>query len=323
MPKSSRLSSGCRSARWITAVPFDCRPIATPDPESRAPSWAMNATSATRRTRTMRGSPPPSRDAFADRVEHVAVVEVGDRATDRVGERRADRNHHLRRVVARFRTASFGHDRLGSDAVADERGRRDDLRQRLEKRPALALEAIAGPRPGVLVGVVHRRAHEAVRVDHRRRLQVVRRDPLALHAEHGLGDVGEPAPVERERDVEARRASREQLVGRLDVGGSIAIRHLARVVAGGRDGDLGVRDHGQAELGEHGLHGAGSSLAHGQELLLGDGLDARIDLPVALDRQPLVEVVGVEVAAAERVVVSRHHRVARGHEVRPRQGTGP
>ena len=54
-------------------------------------------------------------------------------------------------------------------------------------------------------------------------------------------------------------------------------------------------------------------------LLFGHGLDARIDLPVALDRQPLVEVVRVEVPPAERVVVTRHHRVARGHEVRPRK----
>src|SRR5258708_34522769 len=33
---SSRLASGARSRRWISAVPLPCRPIAMPDPDSRA-----------------------------------------------------------------------------------------------------------------------------------------------------------------------------------------------------------------------------------------------------------------------------------------------
>ena len=61
------------------------------------------------------------------------------------------------------------------------------------------------------------------------------------------------------------------------------------------------------------------ALAHRQDGLLAGGLDARVDLPVALQRHPLVEVVGVVVAAAERVVVARHDAVARGHEVRAGQ----
>ena len=49
--------------------------------------------------------------ALADRLEHVAVIEVGDRAADRVRERRADRDDDLGRVVAcarprRLRTRS-------------------------------------------------------------------------------------------------------------------------------------------------------------------------------------------------------------------------
>ena len=185
------------------------------------------------------------------------------------------------------------------------------MRQRLEKLPALALEPVAGARACVLVRVVDRRAHDAVRVDHRRRLQVVRRDALPLHPEHGLGDVSEPAAVERERDVESRDAAGEQVVRRLDVRGAVAIGHLARVVARRRDCDLVVGDRRKPELHEDGLNGASRTLADESELLLGDRLDARVDLPVALDGQPFVEVVGIEVPATERVVVPRHDGVAR------------
>ena len=156
-------------------------------------------------------------------------------------------------------------------------------------------------------------------VDDRRRLEVVGGDPLALHADHRLGDVREAAAVERERDVETGHAACEQVVRGLDVGRAVAIGHLARVVARGRDGHLLVGDRRKPEVGEHGLRGARRALAHAQELLLGDRLDPRVHLPVALDREPLVEVVRVEVPAAEGVVVSRHHRVARRDEVRPGQ----
>ena len=51
-----------------------------------------------------------------------------------------------------------------------------------------------------------------------------------------------------------------------------------------------------------------AALAHGERVVLVERLDAGVDLPVALQRQPLVEVVGVVVAAAEHVVVARHRR---------------
>ena len=173
------------------------------------------------------------------------------------------------------------------------------------------------PGPEYVVRIVHRRVHEAVGVDHGRGLQVVGRDALPLHPEHGLGDVGEAAPVERERDVEPRDAACEELVRGLDVRGAVAVGHLARVVARRRGRDLLVGDRRQPELREDGLHRTRGALAHPQHLVLGDRLDARVDLPVALDREPLVEVVGVEVPAAEGVVVPRHDRVAGGDEVGP------
>ena len=74
--------------------------------------------------------------------------------------------------------------------------------------------------------------------------------------------------------------------------------------------DLLVGHGREAELVEDGLDRAGGALAHGQHRLLGRRLDAGVDLPVALQRHPLVEVVGVVVAAAEHVVVPRHDAVA-------------
>ena len=302
----------------MTAVPFDWSPIATPRAgEPRAVVGDEGDVGDAADANDARLAAAFS-DSVADRLQHVAVVEV---ARSCAGSSSAKAGPTATTTSAASSpcaaVVALGHDRLGVARLAEELGGRDDLRQGLEERPALALEPVAGARPGVLVRIVDGRVHEAVRVDDRRRLQVVGGDALALHAEHRLGDVGEAAAVERERDVETGDAAREQLVRRLDVGRAVAIGHLARVVARGRDRHLLVRDRRQPEVGEHGLHGARRALAHAQELLLGDRLDAGVDLPVALDRQPLVEVVGVEVPAAERVVVPRHDRVARRDEVRP------
>ena len=125
--------------------------------------------------------------------------------------------------------------------------------------------------------------------------------------------------IERDRDVETRDPAFEHSVGRLDVERSVAVRHVAAVVAGGRRLDLGIRDRWEPEVVEHGAHGQGGATPGRQHGLLGDGLDAGIDLPVALDREPLVQVVGVVVAAPERVVVAGHHGVAGRHEVGARE----
>ena len=207
--------------------------------------------------------------------------------------------------------------------AAAERARVDDVRQRLQELPALALEPVAGARAEVGVRVVDRRADEAVRLDHRRGLEVVGRDALAEHPDHRLGDVLEAVPVEREGDVERRGAASEKLVRRLDVGRAVAIRHVGAAVRVRRGLDLLVGHVGQPELGEDGLRRARRPFAHADELVLGDGLDAAVDLPVALEREPLVEVVGVVVAAAEGVVAARHDGVAGGDEVGARAGTAP
>src|SRR6185312_94794 len=92
----------------------------------------------------------------------------------------------------------------------------DDVRQRLQKRPALSLEPVAGPRSEIEIRVVDGGADEPVGLYHRGGLEVVRRDPLAQHPYDRLGDVLEALPVEGERHVERRDLTGEKLVRGLD-----------------------------------------------------------------------------------------------------------
>ena len=74
MPKSSRLSSGSRSARWITAVPFDWSPSAIA--RAREPRAVVRDEGDVRDAAD--ANEPRLRaavaDPFADRLEHVAVA---------------------------------------------------------------------------------------------------------------------------------------------------------------------------------------------------------------------------------------------------------
>ena len=122
------------------------------------------------------------------------MIEVGDRPADRGSERRADRDDDLGGVVTNAgrhpAPTTIG---LRTTSLAEQLPRRDDLRQRLEELPALALEPVARPGSGVRVRVVHGRMDDAVGGDDRGRLQVVGGHALALHPEHRLGNVREPA----------------------------------------------------------------------------------------------------------------------------------
>ena len=192
----------------MTAVPFDWIPSATPEPERQAPSWAMNATSATRRTRTIRGAAPASLTPVGDGRQDLAVVEPVDRLPKRVGEGGPDGDHDLERV--RPRPASPTSTTIGSVPVTRRESRRiDDVRKRLQRLPARPLEPVAGAGPGVQVRVVHRRADVAVLVHHRGGLEIVGRDALPLHPDDGPRDVVEAGAVEGQRDSspETRRSS--------------------------------------------------------------------------------------------------------------------
>src|SRR5512133_26821 len=72
----------------------------------------------------------------------------------------------------------------------------------LKALPALAVQAIARAGPRVAVRIVDCRADRAGRGDDGRRLEIVTRDALALHAEDRLGNVGEAVPVELARNIE-------------------------------------------------------------------------------------------------------------------------
>ena len=151
----------------------------------------MKATSEVRPIDDAGARPPPRCPRSS--AQHVLVREAADRRAQRVAEGRADGHHHLvgRRAAPDRRVAQQRRAVGGVDQP--DGGRVDLVRQRLQQRPALALQAVAGARPEVAVGVVDGRVDAAVGVDHRRRLEVVRRDPLALHPDDALGDVGEPA----------------------------------------------------------------------------------------------------------------------------------
>ena len=206
MPNSSRLSSRSRPARWISAVPFDWMPTAMPEPERRAPSWPMKATSLERRTRTIRGSAPSSRTPATSCREHVSVREAADRLGQSARERRAHRDHDLVRIVA-----ENGNRELLDRGSRCPAPRRPGVRRSRTAAPAAA--ASARPRAGSRCPGPRSRSRRSRRRRRCRRratiadgLQVVRRDPLALQLEDRRGDLREPALVQRPRDVESAQA---------------------------------------------------------------------------------------------------------------------
>ena len=140
----------------MTAVPFDWIPSAMPEPESRAPSCAMNATSATRphpHDAAARLLPPRAPSTIA--AEHVTVVEAVDRLADRVGERGSDRDHHLDRVGARGRLPDDRpRSRRHRCSPAPERAASTTCGSACSVLPARALEPIARAGADVEVRVV-------------------------------------------------------------------------------------------------------------------------------------------------------------------------
>ena len=181
------------------------------------------------------------------------------------------------------------------------------MRECAETRPAVAFEPVARAGTGVAVRVVDRGLDGSVRRDDGRGLEVVRGDPLTLHPEHRLGHVREAGVGERPGDVEPRNAVGEHTVGGSDISGAVPVGQVLRVAAVRRRLDLLVRDRREAKGREHRLDGRRRAATYLQKLRLADGFDAAVDLPVALDCQPFVEVVRVVVPAAEGVVAPRHH----------------
>ena len=122
-------------------------------------------------------------------------------------------------------------------------------------RPPLALQTVTRARACVIVGVVHRGDDGSVRADDRRRLEIVRRDLLPLHPEHRFRDVRKATLGQRPRDVEAADPLRQHAIARDDVGGTVAVRQIARVEAGHGEPNLIIADRREPKHVVDGLHG--------------------------------------------------------------------
>ncbi len=247
----------------MTAVPFDCSPMATFEPASAAPSWPMKATSATRRTRIEARRRASLLHAADERAEHLRVRQVVDRRRKDVAEGRPDGDHHLVLGGARLCRA----DLFDSGRVRDEPiqvARVDCIGQRLEQLPAVALEPVARAGAGVGVRVVDGRVHRPALVDDRRRLEIVRAHPLPLHADDRRRDVLEAAFVERPRDVEAGDRVVEYAIGGEHVCGAVAVGQVAARVAVRGGLDLGLRDRREAEAFEDSLDRTRAPLTNAQ-----------------------------------------------------------
>ena len=184
------------------------------------------------------------------------MQQVVDRLAQAVSEGRADCDHDLVGPAAGLGVAGVDEQRRPVGCRRGEGARVEDVRQRLQQLPPVAVERPARAGAGVEVGIADRRAHLAVGLDDGRRLQIVPRDALPLHREDGLGDVGEAIVRERAGNVRAGDSLHEHPVSRGDVGGAIAIGEIGAVVADRRRLDLGVGDGWKVERLEHGLHGA-------------------------------------------------------------------
>ena len=279
----SRRARGCRAARGRRGGSPRCPSTGArrrrPSPRAAAPSWPMKATSEERRTRTRRGRAPPSRTPSAS-ASTSACARPPIVSRSAVAERRPDGDHDL---VGR--PAPPPPRPLGRARARRARRRGQAAARARAAAPAAAPSARprgASPCPGpVYVRVVHGRVDVAVRADDRRGLEVVGGDRWRC-IRHRLGDVGEAALVERARDVRAGDPLGEHAVGGGHVGGAVAVREVAAVVAVGRRLHLLVRYSAEAELAEHGLDRPRAALATAHDLVLGERLDPGVDLPVAL-----------------------------------------
>ena len=159
-----------------------------------------DGSSATRRTRTSLGSPPPSREPHAQRRERHDGR--GRRSCGGSSRRTPARHghHDLRRLVSRCRGSRARPRSARRPPVSRGRcgattcGRHWSSSQRSPSR------RYPVPGPVRSFGSLTAEPH-AVGADDRRRLGS-RRTPAGVHPEHGFGDVWEAAAIERERDVE-------------------------------------------------------------------------------------------------------------------------
>ena len=118
-----------------------------------------------------------------------------------------------------------------------------------------------------------------------------------------MSHIGEAGAVQRLHEVNAGHLAGHHVLDGLQILVDVALGHVVGAVGIGGGLHLGVGDLGQAQLTEHALQGAGGLVAGLEHVLLADGLQAAVDLHVALDDGPVVVVLGVPVGTGEHVVV--------------------
>ena len=183
-------------------------------------------------------------------------------------------------------------------------------------------DLVARARPLVVVRVGDLGEHVHPLVEDRRRLQVVAGDARAAHGEHARGLLLEARARERPHHVQDAdvllhdgvRGPQHRLgVRRRDVLGALGDDDLL---------DVFVAELRQPELAVDGLRGPGRALPHLTHPLLGHRSQGAVHVPVALQHEEVVEVLGVEVGGSEHVVVAQDPAEAREEEVRAGEEEG-
>src|SRR5256885_9699040 len=154
-----------------------------------------------------------------------------DRRPQVVGEGRAACDYAVVSSVGVAGALRLGDHGLVGSVRPFESARVELVREALKLLRALAFEPVAGTGAAVEVRIVGGCAHCPGRADDRRRLEVVTRYALTLHAENRLGDFAEAVPIELAGDVEPADALRQDAISRGDVRCAVPARQGAAVEA--------------------------------------------------------------------------------------------
>ena len=176
--------------------------------------------------------------------------------------------------------------------------------------------AIAGAGPRIVVRVCQGTQHAHVLGKDCRGLQVVAKQALACHLEHAFCLELEAANRQRTHDIDGgdlaldnRIAGTRRLVG-------LVFRHVEAAMGGHNPLELGIVERHQVQLVEHGATGLRGATSQWQQGVIALRAQHALKAPIALDHQVVVDVFGIEVRGAKRVVVAGNRTEAAEQEVR-------
>ena len=250
------------------------------------------------------------------RFQHRLVVQLADSLHQRAAIGRPDRDDDLVGGGANFGRTDLG--QIGQripHLCVDKVARRFLLGNALKRVPGFPLEAIAGAGAGVVIAVVDGADHLEIVGEDRRGLQIVPRHPLAAHLEQIGGHLLEAAAVQGAYHIGQIGCTLQEAVGCGQVGHHVALRHVFAAVGEGGGLYFFVSNWGEIELGIDRLQRLRGLAAGGDGIGLAYRADAAVDLHIALDDGPVIEIFGVEVAAAEHVVLFGDGAVAGADEI--------